>query len=128
MIKTTYKKINAYTTKDGSEIRELMHPQVHGNKKQSLAEAIVKLNGQTSLHKHELTEEIYYFTAGRGLMTLGGEVFEVSAGDTVCIEPGTPHKLKNTGTVPIKVLCACAPPYSHEDTVIVVEPGMSAGQ
>ncbi|MBF0517365.1 MAG: cupin domain-containing protein [Nitrospirae bacterium] len=122
MIKTAYKKVSPYTTKDGSEIRELMHPHVHGNKTQSLAEAIVKVNGQTSLHKHDLTEEIYHFTAGRGLMTLGQDVFEVSAGDTVCIEPGTLHNLKNTGTVPIKVLCCCVPPYSHEDTVIAKEP------
>ncbi|MBF0458924.1 MAG: cupin domain-containing protein [Nitrospirae bacterium] len=119
MIKTTYKKVNPYTTKDGSEIRELMHPQVHGNKKQSLAEAIVKLNGQTALHKHDLTEEIYYITTGRGLMTLGDEVFEVSAGDTICIEPGTPHMIKNTGAVPLKILCACTPPYTHEDTIMV---------
>jgi len=30
-----------YVTKDGSEIRELMHPAVHGNRAQSLAEATV---------------------------------------------------------------------------------------
>jgi mannose-6-phosphate isomerase-like protein (cupin superfamily) len=119
MIRTIYKKVNPYTTKDGSEIRELMHPQVHGNKKQSLAEAIVKINGQTILHKHTVTEEVYHFTAGKGLMTLGVEVFEVSAGDTVCVEPGMPHKIKNTGTVPLKILCLCVPPYSHEDTAIV---------
>ncbi|MCG6551520.1 MAG: cupin domain-containing protein [Candidatus Magnetominusculus sp. LBB02] len=119
MIKTTYKKVRPYTTKDGSEIRELMHPHVHGNRNQSLAEAIVKVNGQTALHKHDQSEEIYYITAGRGLMTLKDEVFELSAGDAVCIEPGTPHKIKNTGTVPLKILCLCSPPYSHEDTEMV---------
>ena len=34
-----YRDIEPYVTKDGSEIRELMHPAVHGNEKQSLAEA-----------------------------------------------------------------------------------------
>ncbi|MBF0321024.1 MAG: cupin domain-containing protein [Nitrospirae bacterium] len=119
MIRSAYKKVNPYTTKDGSEIRELMHPQVHGNKHQSLAEAIVKINGQTSLHKHLLTEELYHVTAGRGLMALGDEVFEVSPGDTICIEPGTPHTLKNTGNVPLKILCCSVPPYSHEDTILL---------
>ena len=36
-IKTTYNNIKSYITKDGSEIRELMHPDVHGNIRQSLA-------------------------------------------------------------------------------------------
>ena len=31
----------SYTTKDGSLIRELMHPATHGNARQSPAEAIV---------------------------------------------------------------------------------------
>jgi hypothetical protein len=30
-----------YVTRDGSEIRELMHPGVHGNRAQSLAEATI---------------------------------------------------------------------------------------
>jgi hypothetical protein len=30
-MKSRYADIPAYVTKDGSEIRELMHPAVHGN-------------------------------------------------------------------------------------------------
>jgi len=41
VIKTEYNKIVSYTTKDGALIRELMHPDIHGNSKQSLAEAII---------------------------------------------------------------------------------------
>jgi hypothetical protein len=42
----------------------------------------------------------------------------VSAGDCVVIPPGVEHKLTNTGDVPIRLLCCCAPAYSHEDTVL----------
>jgi mannose-6-phosphate isomerase-like protein (cupin superfamily) len=42
----------------------------------------------------------------------------VSAGDTVVIPPGARHKLWNTGAEPLKLLCCCAPPYSHEDTFL----------
>ena len=41
------------------------------------------------------------------------------AGDTVVIPPDTRHKLRNTGSEPLKLLCCCSPPYSHEDTVLV---------
>ncbi len=119
IVKTHYKEVTPYITKDGSEIRELMHPSVHGNKNQSLAEAIVAVGKETLLHKHMKTEELYHVLSGAGLMYLGGWEFTVNSGDTVLIELGLPHKIKNTGNEPLKILCACCPPYSHEDTVIL---------
>jgi mannose-6-phosphate isomerase-like protein (cupin superfamily) len=116
---TTYDSIPPYVTKDGSEIRELMHPSVQGNRNQSLAEATVRPGMQTALHRHNLTEEIYHITSGAGMMTLRDEQFAVAAGDTVCIAPGTPHCIENTGEAPLKILCACAPAYSHADTELL---------
>jgi mannose-6-phosphate isomerase-like protein (cupin superfamily) len=115
-MKSRYVDIAPYVTRDGSQIRELMHPSVHGNRAQSLAEATVLPGAETALHRHRLTEEIYHFTGGTGLMTLGSCEFAVAAGDTVCIPPGTPHRVRNTGPAPMTILCACAPPYSHDDT------------
>ena len=115
-MKTTLRTTPAYVTRDGSEIRELMHPQVHGATlqvgRQSLAEATV-------LHRHTQTEELYHVTAGAGVMTLGEARFEVVPGDTVCIPPGTAHCIANRGAVNLTVLCACSPAYSHEDTELL---------
>jgi mannose-6-phosphate isomerase-like protein (cupin superfamily) len=118
-MKTTYDAVTPYVTKDGSEIRELMHPAVHGNRNQSFAEAIVAPGCTTRLHQHRATEEIYHITAGEGSMRHGEAVFPVSAGDTICIPPGTPHNIENTGSTPLKILCTCSPPYSHEDTELL---------
>jgi mannose-6-phosphate isomerase-like protein (cupin superfamily) len=52
-------------------------------------------------------------------MTLGERVFEVHAGDTVCIPPGTPHRIRNTGAGSLRILCCCSPAYSHEDTELL---------
>jgi mannose-6-phosphate isomerase-like protein (cupin superfamily) len=109
----------AFITKDGSEIRELAGPPTGNSVNQSLAEATVPPGAETEEHYHRVSEEIYLFTSGSGRMKLGDEEAGVSAGDTVVIPPGTPHKLWNTGTEPLKLLCCCAPPYSHEDTVLV---------
>ena len=73
----------------------------------------------TRLHKHNKSEELYHITQGQGMMFLGQERFEVSVGDTLCIAPGTPHNIKNTGTTPLHILCMCSPPYSHEDTELL---------
>ncbi len=110
----------AFTTKDGSTVRELMHPKRHASRHQSLAEARVPPGAATQLHQHFKTEELYYFLQGRGEMTLGSEVFPVAPGDVVCIIPGTPHMVENTGIEEELVfLCCCAPAYSDQDTVLL---------
>ncbi len=114
-----YTGVAPYITKDGSEIRELMHPAVHGNRKQSLAEATIQPGCKTELHRHATTEELYHITAGTGLMTLGQERFPVRPGDTVCIPPGTPHCIEATGEAPLKLLCCCSPAYDHADTELL---------
>jgi mannose-6-phosphate isomerase-like protein (cupin superfamily) len=121
-MKTRYAAVPAFITKDGSEIRELMHPSSHDSRAQSLAEAIVAPGATTRLHRHHQSEELYHITAGQGLMTLAGEHFEVGRGDTVCIPPGTPHCIANTGTEPLHILCCCAPAYAHEDTELLELP------
>jgi mannose-6-phosphate isomerase-like protein (cupin superfamily) len=116
---TAYRSIEPYVTKDGSEIRELIHPAVHGNRNQSFAEATVRAGATTALHRHRSTEEIYHVTSGVGVMTLGDERFAVAAGDTICIAPGTPHCIANTGDAPLRILCSCSPAYSHDDTELL---------
>jgi mannose-6-phosphate isomerase-like protein (cupin superfamily) len=113
---THYSDSKPYQTKDGSIIRELLHPDLHNNKNQSLAEAIVPLNSKTLLHKHKTSEEVYHVTQGNGLMTLGAQTFSIEQGDTVCIPPGTAHCVENKGEVELKILCCCSPAYQHDDT------------
>ncbi|OHC63158.1 MAG: hypothetical protein A2045_06845 [Rhodocyclales bacterium GWA2_65_20] len=118
-MKTRYADIPAYITRDGSEIRELMHPSLHNNRLQSLAEATVAPGARTQSHRHAVAEELYHISAGSGIMTLGDTCFKVGAGDTVLIPPGTPHMIEATGTEPLRILCCCSPPYSHEDTELL---------
>jgi mannose-6-phosphate isomerase-like protein (cupin superfamily) len=118
-MRTCYADVLPYTTKDGSEIRELMHPNLHGGRNQSLAEAIVPPGARTFLHRHLKTEEIYHVAAGGGRLTLGDECFDVAAGDTVLIAPGTPHCIESTGAEALRILCCCSPAYSHDDTELL---------
>lgn len=117
--RTRRAEIPPYQTRDGSEIRELMHPRHHPCRLQSLAEATVPPGGATLLHRHHASEELYHLLAGRGEMQLGESRFTVRAGDTICIPPGVPHNLRNTGRVPLRLLCCCTPPYQHEDTELL---------
>ncbi|MEP7156184.1 MAG: cupin domain-containing protein [Betaproteobacteria bacterium] len=118
-MKNAYRDVTAFVTKDGSEIRELVHPAVHGNLSVSFAEAIVRPGATTLLHRHHAAEEIYHITAGSGRMRLGPAEFPIDSGDTIAIAPGTPHNVVNTGAVPLKILCACYPAYADEDTELL---------
>lgn len=118
-MKTAHRDSPAYITLDGSEIRELMHPSLHGGRAQSLAEATVPPGARTRLHRHVSSEELYHVTAGTGRMTLGESQFDILPGDTVLIPPGTPHRVEANGDAPLVLLCCCSPAYAHEDTELL---------
>jgi mannose-6-phosphate isomerase-like protein (cupin superfamily) len=116
--KPNLEELEAFTTLDGSTIRELAGPAWTAARNQSLAEASVPPGGETAEHYHPNTEELYYFVAGAGRMRLGEDEAEVKTGDCVVIAPGTAHKLWNPGQQPLVLLCCCAPAYSDDDTVM----------
>ena len=101
-----------------SEIRELLAHRNSSIRNQSLAEARLPVGGATQEHYHPLAEEIYYITHGTGRMRIEAEIREVEVGDAIAIRPGQKHKLWNTGTEPLRLLCCCSPGYEHTDTII----------
>lgn len=111
-------EVPAFITKDGSEIRELLAHRNSVIRQQSLAEARLSVGASTQEHYHTRAEEIYYITHGSGRIRIEGEVRSVNAGDAIAIPPGQKHKLWNTGAEPLRLLCCCAPPYEHSDTII----------
>lgn len=112
-------KVPAFTTKDGSQIRELLAHRNSCIVKQSLAEARVSPGASTTPHYHVVTEEIYYILIGRGRMQIGETAREVGPGDAIAIPPGAVHTITNVGDVDLRFLCCCAPAYEHDDTVLV---------
>jgi len=112
-------RVPAFTTKDGSEIRELLAHRNSCIQKQSLAEACLPPGASTTPHYHPLTEEIYYILEGTGRMTIGGESCDVEPGDAIAIPPGAIHTITTTSQTPLRFLCCCAPGYEHSDTVLV---------
>jgi len=118
-MKISVGRVKPYVTKDGSQIRELIHPDSDERAQMSLAEARVLPGAATMSHVHAKSQEIYHISCGSGLMSLGDEVFEVAPGDSVLIPAGVWHSVRNTGSGPLKILCCCCPPYSHDDTILL---------
>jgi mannose-6-phosphate isomerase-like protein (cupin superfamily) len=111
-------EVSAFITKDGSEIRELLAHRNSCIRNQSLAEARLPVGASSQEHFHPKAEEIYFITHGTGRMRIESELREVRPGDAIAIPPGKRHKLWNTGSETLRLLCCCAPAYEHDDTVI----------
>jgi mannose-6-phosphate isomerase-like protein (cupin superfamily) len=104
----------AFTTKDGSTIREIMNVGNAPIRNQSLAEACMGAGASTERHHHKLSEEIYFILAGSALVEVDGVAREVAEGDAILIPPGARHTI--TARTDLRFLCCCSPPYTHEDT------------
>ena len=105
-----------FVTTDGSTIRSLLDRSNAPVANQSLAEATIGPGESTVRHHHRVSEEIYYLTAGTGEMEIDGERSAVGLGDAILIPPGARHQITATGAEPLRLLCACAPPWTAEDT------------
>lgn len=103
-----------FTTKDGSTIRSILDRTNAPVEKQSLAEATLPPGVATERHYHKLTEEFYFLLEGEGEMEVDGDARKVSAGDAILIPACAWHTIR--ALTPLRFLCCCAPPYSHEDT------------
>ncbi len=103
-----------FTTKDGSTIRSILDRTNAPVRQQSLAEATIPADSSTQRHYHRASEEFYFILEGSGEMDLDGEIRVLHPGDGVLIPAGAWHTI--TALSPLRMLCCCAPPYSHDDT------------
>ncbi len=115
---SSYAQIQPFVTLDGSEIREWAGRVSAPAQKQSLAEATSPVGGATTEHYHRLSEELYLVTAGQGRLVIDGEERLIGEGDCALIAPGARHKVFNVGAEPLRIVCACSPPYSDADTCL----------
>lgn len=49
-------------------------------------------------------------------MELDGQTRRVRPGDAILIPPGAWHTIENDGDDELRLMCCCAPPYTHDDT------------
>jgi mannose-6-phosphate isomerase-like protein (cupin superfamily) len=105
-------------TRHGSQIRPLIDRTNSDITQCSLAEEWLPPGTAVTPHHHDQLEEIYYVLEGRGVMTVGTEEREVSAGDAIFVPRNHRHSLANTGDGPIRLLVACGPAFFYEDEII----------
>lgn len=116
MMKNPIPTPKSYVTKDGSVIRELLHPSFLPGLGMSLAEAVVEAGQSTERHFHMTFDEIYYCLEGAGVLYVNDAPHPFSPGSYHLMPKGSFHFL--TATTKLRLLCVCCPGYTHEETVI----------
>ncbi|MEG4342080.1 cupin domain-containing protein [Microcoleus sp. A003_D6] len=114
-------KLNAceeFIAGDGTQLRELLHPDKQAvDLRYSLAHATLPA-GQTSALHSLTTSEVYYILSGVGEMHIDGENQFVEAGDAVYIPPNAKQFIYNCGTEPLIFICIVDPAWRKEDETI----------
>ena len=104
---------------DGSNLRELLHPDKADLKlRYSLAHAIVKPGA--TLTPHVLTtSEVYYILSGKGVMHIGEETEVVFPGTAIYIPPHALQYIHNPGQDNLIFLCIVDPAWRIENETVL---------
>lgn len=103
---------------DGTQLRELLHPDKQPIElRYSLAHAIVPA-GQTSIPHSLKTSEVYYILSGTGEMHIDNETQVLEPGDAVYIPPNAKQFIRNSGTEPLVFICIVDPAWRKEDETV----------
>ena|SRR4028118_631320 len=103
---------------DGTQLRELLHPDKQPIElRYSLAHAIVPV-GQTSIPHALKTSEVYYILSGTGEMHIDNETQVLEPGDAVYIPPNAKQFIHNSGTESLVFICIVDPAWRKEDETV----------
>jgi mannose-6-phosphate isomerase-like protein (cupin superfamily) len=60
-------------------------------------------------HLHEVSSEVMYVTSGTGETVIDDEVIPISVGSTICVNKGSKHTVRNTGSANLNMVCTFSP-------------------
>lgn len=99
---------------DGTLLREVLHPTVHGAPiRYSVAHAALG-PGRRSLPHRLAGSEVYFILQGHGRIHIESESGEVGAGNVVYVPPKATQFIENTGSGELTFLCIVDPAWNAE--------------
>lgn len=71
-------------------------------------------------HTHDESnplEEVYYFLEGEGEMTIDKKTIPVKDGDSIMVPPEVDHGIRNTGSIPLKLMIIWGTPQKKNTSI-----------
>ncbi len=100
----------------GERIQEVLGVQAGNVSSHSIAEITIPPGGTAMPHYHKNTEETYMILSGLATLQIQGEQLVIAAGETVLIEPGETHQIKNNGEENLVFIAVCVPAWQPDDS------------
>ena len=100
--------------RDGQVSFLLLHPGQFGSRNLAITWVEGAPGSEQPAHSHATNEQVYVIVSGRGLMRVGGQAEEVSAGTAVFVPPNTSHSIVNIGDQPLVFVSATSPPFDMQ--------------
>jgi putative monooxygenase len=108
-IKVTVEDVPIITER-GGKIQVLISPKNTEIKQFILGVSTLEVAGEVHNHIHDFSHEAFYVIQGEGIISfLEHDDIQFSPGDAVHVPKGIAHKIKNTGTVEMKVIFTASP-------------------
>jgi mannose-6-phosphate isomerase-like protein (cupin superfamily) len=82
----------------------LISPEDSPSRRLKIGHTTIYPTGRTTGHAHDDREEVYYVVAGKGVMKVGDDEFEIGPGDAFYVPPGEYHVTWQRGNVPLTVV------------------------
>ncbi|MET0220254.1 MAG: cupin domain-containing protein [Tardiphaga sp.] len=87
------------------------------SERHSVAYAVIPPGRFARRHYHPAAEESYHVLQGTGWVELGDEVRSLSAGESLLIPEGVPHKIANGSDEDLVVIVVCVPAWEVGNSV-----------
>jgi quercetin dioxygenase-like cupin family protein len=97
----------------GTVNRRLIGPDNVGAKNLEVVLGVIEPGRGALPHAHPGLEQVCYMLAGRARAEIGGEICDLSPGDSCFFPADTPHVFTVTGDKPARVLVIYSPPYGE---------------
>ncbi len=106
MLVKSLDKISKINALDGTEVKEILHPEKDGVEMNfSLAHAELAPHSKSLKHRIKTGVEIYVILKGNGLMYINEDEQIVKPGDTIYIPAGAVQFIENTGDDTLEFYC-----------------------
>ena len=117
MIVKKIEKIEAFTGKEGTQIKQIFSPSETNNSiRYSIAHCTINPGNSSKPHTMK-TSEMYYIMQGNGVMHVGEEQKQVKQNDAVFVPPMSKQFLENNGEIQLVALCIVDPAWKQEDEI-----------
>ena len=82
---------------------------------------VIWVKKDVPLHKHAFHTEQILVLEGTAQMRIGEVWFDIKPGDWLTVPKNTPHAVKVTSAVPLKVLSIQSPEFKGDDRILLKE-------